>query len=210
MSSLTFYTSPMSTATVTEVVLAELGVPCEKISLDLRKGESKTPEFLKLNPNGCVPTIVHDGAVIWEAVAITLHLGETFGVEKGLFPAPGAKRAEAMKWLVWSHVTLGSAVNRFARNTTEWYPADQRNAVAGAAAKTEVEKCLAILDAGLGDREFLAGPYGITDAHIHSMADWIRHLGFDFSALKNLNAWAERCSARPAYKAVMAEQTKAM
>src|SRR6185437_3265067 len=94
--SLTFYYSPMSTAVITELVLDELAVPCERIRIDLKKGESRTPEFLRLNPNGKVPMLVHDGIPIWESVAITLYLGEIFGVAKGLYPEPGPERGEAM------------------------------------------------------------------------------------------------------------------
>src|SRR5580693_4008505 len=135
--SLVFYYSPMSTASITQLVLEELGVPCERIKLDLQKGDTKKPEFLKLNPNGKVPLIVHDGTAIWESSAINMYLGETFGVEKKLYPAPGPKRGEAMKWIAWTNVTLGDAVARFARNTMEWVPAEQRNAQAGEAALKE-------------------------------------------------------------------------
>ena len=90
--SLIFYNSPMSTASITELVLAELDVPCEKVRVDLKKGETRTPDYLLLNPNGKVPLLVHDGVSIWESAAITLYLGETFGVEKKLYPPPGTKR----------------------------------------------------------------------------------------------------------------------
>src|SRR6185295_8421062 len=81
---LTFYYSPMSTATVTHVVLEELGVPYKKINVDIRKGEARTPEFLRINPNAKVPVVTHNGTPIWESAAITMYLGETFGVDKGL------------------------------------------------------------------------------------------------------------------------------
>src|SRR5687767_14895791 len=104
--SLTFYRAPMSTASVTELVLEELAIPHEVVTLDLQKGETKKAEFMKLNPNGKVPVIVHEGVPIWESCAITIYLGETFGVERKLWPAPGPKRGEAMKWVAWSSVTL--------------------------------------------------------------------------------------------------------
>src|SRR5579863_736671 len=129
--SLIFYGAPMSTASITELVLAELGVPHERVAVDIKAGGTKKPEFMKLNPNAKVPTIVHDGTAIWESAAITMYLGETFGVEKKLYPAPGPKRGEAMKWIVWTHVTLGEAVYRYARNTQNWVPAEQQNAKAG-------------------------------------------------------------------------------
>jgi glutathione S-transferase len=95
--SLTFYYSPMSTATITDLVLEELAVPCERIRIDLKKGESRAQEFLRLNPNGKVPLLVHEGTPIWESAAITLYLGEIFGVAKGLYPEPGPERGEARR-----------------------------------------------------------------------------------------------------------------
>ena len=62
--SLTFYYSPMSTATITELVLEELAVPCERVRVDLKKKETQAAEFRRLNPNGKVPVLVHDGAAI--------------------------------------------------------------------------------------------------------------------------------------------------
>src|SRR5262249_61357871 len=96
--SLIFYYAPMSTASVTELVLEELGVPCEKVKLDIKKGDTKKPDFLKINPNGKVPVIVHDGTPIWESAAITMYIGEMFGVERKLYTAACHKRGAAMKW----------------------------------------------------------------------------------------------------------------
>ena len=104
--SLTFYYAPMSTASVTEGVLAELNISCERVKLNIQAGETRKPEFLKINPNGRVPVIVHEGTTIWESSAITMYLGETFGIKAKLYPAPGPKRGEAMKWITWSNVTL--------------------------------------------------------------------------------------------------------
>ena len=202
--SLTFYYSPMSTASLTEIVLEELGVPCEKVKLDIQKGDTKKPEFVKLNPNGKVPTIVHDGTVIWESAALTMYLGETFGVEKKLYPGPGPKRGEAMKWIVWTNVTLGDAVGRFTRNTMDWYPADQQNAAAGAAGKADIANCLRILDESLEGKQFLVGEYTLADTHLHSFTDWLRHMKMDFTPYARVNAWSERCASRPAYKKIMA------
>lgn len=201
--SLTFYYSPMSTATLTELVLEELSVPCERVKLDLKKKETHTPEFQRLNPNRKVPVLVHDGAVIWESAAITLYLGEIFGVAKGLYPEPGPERGEAMKWVVWANVTLGDAFGRLVRNTSDWVPAEQHNAKAAEAAKSEVQDCLRILDRALTGRDYLLGGYSLADTHVNSLIDWLRYMKVDFSDYGHLNAWSQRCAARPAYGRVM-------
>ena len=201
--SLTFYYSPMSTATITELVLEELSVPCERIRIDLKKGETRAPDFLRLNPNGKVPMLVHDGTSIWESAAITLYLGEIFGVAKGLYPQPGPARGDAMKWVVWSNVTLGDAFGRWLRNTSDWVPAEQHNANAAAAAQADLRSCLRILDQALGGRQYLLEGYTLADTHVNSFIDWLRHMKMDLSEYAQLNAWSERCAARPAYGRVM-------
>jgi len=205
--SLVFYYAPMSTASIITLVLEELGTPCEKVKLDIKKGETKKPEFLKLNPNGKVPVLVHDGSVIFESSAITMYLGETFGVDKKLYPGPGPKRGEAMKWIAWANVTLGEAVGRWARNTMEWAPAEHRNAAAGEAAKKDMQECLRIFDEALEGKSFLVGDYTLADTHLCSFMDWLRYMNVDFAAYKRLNAWAERCRTRPAYAKAMAVET---
>jgi glutathione S-transferase len=202
--SLTFYYAPMSTASITELILEELGVPCDRVKLDLQNGDTKKPEYLAVNPNGKVPCIVHDGTAIWESAALTIYLGETFGVERGLFPAPGPRRGEAMKWIVWTNVTLGDAVMRFTRNTMDWYPAEQKNAKAGEAARTDIAGCLRVLDQSLAGKPYLVGDYTLADAHLNSFCDWLRHMKIDFTPFANVEAWGERCRARPAFKKLMA------
>lgn len=204
--SLVFYRSPMSTALITELVLAELDVPHEAVTLDIRGGETKKAEFLKVNPNGKVPTIVHDGTTIFESAAITMYLGETFGVAKGLYPAPGPGRGEAMKWIVWTNVSLGDASARWMRNTTEYFPEEQRNAKAGEVGKADMLKLLGILDEALEGKEFLCGSYTIADTHVNSFIDWLRMMHVDLSSYKRLEAWGKRCSARPAYARVMSPE----
>jgi glutathione S-transferase len=197
--SLTFYYAPMSTAGITDLVLEELGVPCERIKVDIREGGTRKPEFLRLNPNGKVPLIVHEGTPIWESAAITMYLGEVFGVERNLYPAAGPQRGEAMKWIVWTNVTCGDAVFRFMRNTSEWTPAEQHNAKAAEAARADILNCLRIADEALAERKFLVGSYTLADAHMNSFVDWLRHMQTDLSAYGHLNAWSDRCKARPAY-----------
>ncbi|NUP06598.1 MAG: glutathione S-transferase family protein [Polyangiaceae bacterium] len=203
--SLVFYYAPMSSASPTHWVLEELGVPYEKVKIDLQSGEQKQPAFLKINPNGKVPVLVHDGTVIFESVAIAIHLGETFGVERGLFPAPGMSRAEAIKWLVWCNVSLGEAVSRLFHNTSDRIPAELRNAKAGEVAKTDIERNLRILEEALAGKSYLLGDsFSIVDAHVSAWTTYLGFFGFDLQPYPAISAWAARCSARPAAAKIQA------
>jgi glutathione S-transferase len=199
--SLIFYYSPQSSASPVHWTLEELGIPYEKVLIDLKAGEQKKPEFRKLNPNARVPLLVHEGTPIFESAAIQMYLGESFGAEKGIYPPPGPRRGEAMKWIVWTNVSLGDALGRYARNVGTWAPEDQRNAKAGAAAKTEVEGLLHIVDEALTGRDYLTGSdFTIADLHLCSWLDYVKMMGIDLTPYKNLMAWQGRCTARPAYK----------
>lgn len=197
--SLTFYYSPQSSASPVHWTLDELGVPYEKVVLDLRAGDQRKPEFLKVNPNGRVPALVHDGVAIFESAAIQMYLGELFGVDKGLYPPPGPRRGEVMKWIVWTNASLGEAMSRMGRNIGPWAPEDERNAKAGATAKADVEAMLKIVEQTLEGRDYLTGSsFTLADLHLASWMDYVRMSGLDLATYPRLSAWVARCTARPA------------
>lgn len=214
--SITFYYVPMSTSSITEAVLAELGTPCERVKLDISMGDTRKPDFLKINPNGRVPAIVHEGTPIWESSAITMYLGEVFGVESKLYPEPGPKRGEAMKWIAWSNVTLAEAGGRLSAslptssegavqsNSLDWVPPDQRSASAVEKAKADLVVCLKILDGGLEGKSFLLGDYSLVDTHLQGFVGWIGTMEVDLTPFPNVTGWLQRCSERPAIAKLMA------
>jgi glutathione S-transferase len=198
--SLVFYYSPMSSAVTVHWALEELGVPYEKVRLDLQAADQKKPEFLKVNPNGKVPALVHDGTKIFESVAILIHLGETFGVEKKLFPAPGLARAEALKWLVWCNVSLGEAISRFFHAQSPRVDAAIHNAAAADKAKADVHGLLGILENELEGKQYLVGEsFTLADLQVAGWFQYLGMLGFDLAKWPKTNAWAKRCESRPAH-----------
>lgn len=214
--SLTFYFAPMSTASITEAILAELGTPCERVHLDISAGDTRSPNFLKVNPNGRVPAIVHEGMPIWESSAITMYLGEVFGVEAKLYPAPGPKRGEAMKWIAWSNVTLVEPASRLSAmlptssegavqpNSLDWVQPEQRSEIAVEKAKADLADCLKILDGGLEGRAFLLGDYSLADTHLQGIVGWIGSMDVDLKPFSNVTGWLKRCHERPALVKLMA------
>jgi len=193
-----FYYTPMSSATRVHWALEELGVPFEKVKIDLSKGEQRKPEFLKLNPNGKVPLMVVEGQPVFESLAMLLYLGETFGVDKGLFPAPGLQRLEAFKWMAWGSVSLTEAGSRFMRNTSQRFPAEQRSGGAAEAARKELDDLLRVLDDGLSGREYLLGEFSLADCAVATTAAFIGRIGVDLAPYQNVAAYIGRCMARPA------------
>jgi glutathione S-transferase len=178
--SLIFYFAPFSTASVTDAVLAALGVAHERVQMSIEAGDTRKADFLKLNPNGRVPVIVHDGVAIWESAAIRLYLGETFGVAAGLFPAPGPKRGDAMKWVVWANMVLAEAGGRLSaaqpdgtdggmqENSRDWVPPEQRTPAMRQKAIADIAGALEILDAAFAGQDFLLGKYSLVDTHMQA------------------------------------------
>jgi glutathione S-transferase len=202
--SVVFYYSPMSSASTTHWALEELGVPFEKVKVDLKAGDQNKEAFLAVNPNGKVPAIVHDGVPVFESAAIIIHLGECFGVEKGLFPAAGPQRGEALKWVVWCNATLCEALWRYQRNTSDRIPAEERNTKAAAVAKVDVEKQLDILETSLKGKDYLvANAFSLVDAHVAGFAGYLQMVGFDVKQWPSVSAWVERCRSRPAFARAM-------
>jgi glutathione S-transferase len=205
--SLTFYYSPMSSATRIHWALEELGVPYEKVKVDLAAGEQRKPEYLALNPNGKVPMVVEDGLVLFESLAILIYLGEKYGVEKGLYPALGPERGETLKWMVWGQATLLDTAGRILRNTSERFPPEQRNARALDAARAEIVEQLGMLDRALEGKEYLVGKdFGFADLALVAYTPFLARIGVDMGPFKNIQAWMGRCMARPAMARVMTGQ----
>jgi glutathione S-transferase len=207
--SMTFYYSPMSSAVISHWALEELGVPVEKVKIDLTKGDQKRPEYVALNPNGKVPLLVVDGTPIFETIAILSFLGETYGVEKGLYPAAGVKRAEAMKWIAWAGVTLGEAVSRYQHATSERMPKELHHEPSAKKAKADVEQLVAILEGELAKSKkphLLGDTFTLADLQCAGWAGYLGMLGFDLSKYPTVNAWTQRCSQRPGFVKVMAER----
>src|SRR3989338_403315 len=79
---------------------AAMGVPIERVNIDLFKGESHTPEFLELNPHGLSPVMVDGDFVLYESSAINLYLAEKAGSD--LAGATTRERYEILQWMFWS------------------------------------------------------------------------------------------------------------
>lgn len=213
--SLKFYFAPWSSAGITEAVLNELehgqSKLAERIEVSLKKGETRTPEYLEnVNPNGLVPAIIHDGVAIWESAAITIYLGETFGVERKLYPDAGPKRGEAMKWIVWSNVSLMTQIGRYSEMIHSQNATDQTDELKqtkklnGEEAAKAMDKLFGTLDAALKGKDYLLGDtYTLADTHIWSFMGYLDMLKFDREKFANVKAWAERVKARPALKEVV-------
>ncbi|KAL9129609.1 MAG: hypothetical protein Q9217_001965, partial [Psora testacea] len=237
---ITFYHVPYSTSNATSAVLAELehnlGVPlCTRVELSIQAGDTRAASFLaNVNPNGRVPVIVHDGVPIWESAAITMYLGEMFGVDDKdknkddnssghqLYPALGPLRGEAMKWIIWTNLTIAEAGSRLAAalptghmGAVEEGSAERKaelerssgspNKEAEAkTAKEDLVRWLGILNCALEGREYLLGKeYCLADTHVWTFVRWLTFMGVALGSFGNVEGWMGKIRSRPALKEEM-------
>ena len=210
MTDLIFYHVPDSTSNVTLAVLAELNVRHELVELSIDAGETREKDFLIRNPNGRVPLVLHAGIPIWESAAITMYLGEVFGVERGLYPSLGPKRGQAMMWIVWANVVLAEAAGRLSGSLPEgspgavlpssrdWKAAEARSSGARSAATGDLARCFGVLNDAVDERPFLLDTYSLADTHLWSFIGWVSSMDFDVTHYPAVDAWRRRCGERPA------------
>ena len=168
--SITLYAAPMSSAIPVVQVLAELDVPHELVLLDLSAGEQRKPEYLALNPNGQVPTLVVDGTPMFEAVAIMQWLGDRFGVERGAWPTTDDPlRLEALSWTTWTYVTFSSTTKRMLLATSDRAPRELHSEVHAKHSRGELQDLLSILNKRLASRDHMLGKgYTLVDLIVGS------------------------------------------
>jgi glutathione S-transferase len=182
------------------MLLEELGVNYELVLVDRETNAQKSPEYLKLNPNGRVPTLIDGELVLYEAAAICLHLVDRHP-EAGLAPAVGSdKRAEFYKWLVYLTNTLQAEL------MTYFYPerliADETGATqVKAHAEARVSGMLELIEAALASHDgpyLLGARYSAVDPYLLMLARWTRMMKNPARNRRHLGGYLERLVARPA------------
>jgi len=197
-----FYAAPNSSAIPVASALTELGVPHERIDLDLSSGEQRRPEFLALNPNGKVPTLVVDGTPMFEAIAILQWLGERFGVASGHWPAADSPaRLRALSWTTWAYVTYGATVHRLFLASHPAMPDALRSEAAAERSRSELEEMLSLLEAQLAGSPYLAGAdFGMVDLIVVSVVIWSETVGVSTKNHPAVADWVARCKERPSIR----------
>jgi GST-like protein len=195
--SLVFYWHPMSSATPIACALAELGVAHDRVRIDIRNGEQRTPEYLAINPNGKVPCLVVDGTPIFEGLAIHLWLGERFGVARGLWPAADTpERLQAMSWCAWAYVTYMAVIGRLRLATADDALRDARQADA---ASSDAKRLLEVLNERLGGNAWMLGAqYSLADLVVAQVVGYGTYVGAGVDDYPAVAAWLAQVQARPA------------
>ena len=179
--------------------LEELGVTYEH--LPLTTADTKSADHLKRNPNGHIPVLEDDGAVVWESMAINLYLAEKYG-KNSLWPSEPAARAGIYKWSFFAMTEVEPHLVTLLVNRV-MAPPDQRNEKAALAAVEALKAPLNALAESLKGREYLLGKnFTIADLNVAAVMSWIPMMKLDISSTPNVQAWLQRCLGREANKKV--------
>ena len=197
------YTAATPNGWKASVTLEELGLEYNVHHIDLATGAQKDPDYIKINPNARIPTIVdrdNGEFAVFESGAIMLYLAEKTG---RLIPMDVKGRSEVIQWLMFQMGGVGPMFGqlgffyKFAGSEIE-DPRPLERYV------NETKRLMAVLEKQLNGRDWIVGDYSIADIAI---APWLRALDFyeamdvlDWDGHPNLDAYLDRFLERPAVK----------
>jgi glutathione S-transferase len=193
---LTIYGSPMSRAFRVLWMARELGLEYENIPLDPRAGDTRKPEYLKINPNGHVPAIQDGDYVLWESLAINLYLAKKHGGP--LAPNNLAEEGKALAWSMWALTELEDNVVAVVQNVL-MPPERKPDAARVAHATRALNAPLQVLDAALAHSQYLVGNrFTVVDLNVAGVAAGLAIAKFDLGPWPNVKTWLATCTGRKA------------
>jgi len=163
---------------------------------------TRSPAFLKVNPNGHVPSIEDDGLVLHESLAINLYLAKKHGGPLG--PANVAEDGEMSMWALWSATEVEPhAINVLYHRVGN--PAGPKDAKIGDAAVAALRGPFGVLDRTLAKTGFImGGRFTVADINAAEIVRYALPAPELFDAAPNVKAWLAACQARPAFKTMWA------
>ena len=176
--------------------LRQLGIPFERVEVDVMKGETRTPEFLRKNPNGRVPVLeLEGGAYLPESNAILFYLADG----TPFLPDGRWERAQVLQWMFfeqYSHepnIAVARFWIRFLGVTADKRALLEQKQQLGYAA-------LGVMEGHLTERAFfVADRYSIADTALYAYTHVAGEGGFDLGRFPAVRAWLERVRSQPGH-----------
>ncbi len=177
----------------------EMSLPFDREDVGGSFGRTKDPDYLEMNPNSRVPTIIDDGFVLWESNAIVRYLAGLHGRDT-LAPTDPKTYADADRWMDWQQTTVLPLMTPIFWGLVRTPEAERNHAVINQAIQDMVPVA-AILEKRLTGRDFLMGS-SLTMADIPVAIQIYRYLSLvdDRPSTPNMEGWFARIAARPAFK----------
>jgi glutathione S-transferase len=178
------------------LLLAQLNVPYRHRELDIMRGETRTPEFLAINPNGRIPVLgVGDGRYLTESDAILWYLAEG----TAYLPSERWARAQVLQWMFfeqYSHEPYVATPRYIVRHL----PADDPRRAELPQRLARGRAALALMDAHLQSREYFVDErYTIADIALYAYTHVAEDAGLELAPFPRLRGWLARVAAQPGY-----------
>lgn len=194
---LRLYHAPGTRSVRVRWLLEELGLPYELAPMRLGDRAMRAPEYLAVNPNGRVPTLVDGDVTIHESGAIVEYVLARHGCGRLRPPVDSPTFPAYLQWLHYAEGMLMPPVNTIVVETL-FLPEEKRNPVNVDRARRLLGRMLAAVDKALQGREFLAGEFSAADIMTGHACMAAAGNGADVSDKPDLVAYTDRLAARPA------------
>jgi glutathione S-transferase len=192
--------SPGAASMVVHAALLEAKVPHQLVLVDIEKDQNHNPDYLKLNPNGVVPTMIVDGKPMQESAAQLLLLAERHP-EAGLAPPAGdARRVDWLKWTVHLSTHLGALYRTWFYSHDiglEEHPPAVREAL-----RQKIEATFDTIEAQLDENGpyLLGSEFSSVDLQLTMYVRWSRRMPRPATTLKHVNHLANLVFARDSWQ----------
>ena len=159
--------------------------------------DSKTEEYLAVNPNGRIPALVDGDLTLFESMAINLYLIRKYA--PALYPDNEADEAVAIQWSVWAISEIEPLQMQIVIQT--FFNRDNIDQSIIDSATESLKRPLNVLNATLADRPYLLGDeFTVADLNVAGVMQLMQMVKFDFTGYHNVVDWLERCYSREALK----------
>lgn len=180
-------------------MLEELHVPYELVETDFRRGDTRKPHYLRLNPNGRIPTFQDGDTVLFESMAINLYLAMNY--ESCLWPKDPESQGRVLQWTLW-------AVNELERPLVDlvlnriFLPESERNPALIERALETLSTPFRILNEALDAQPYLLGAtFTAADLNVAIVMNYARMGDMNLKWYAHLTQWLDACLGRPALQA---------
>jgi len=194
---LQIYGNPRSRAMRCLWMLEEMGEPYQLIEKSIRTDELQSAEYLRLNPNARIPTLVDGDLVLWESMAINLYLAQKY--EGPMHSVGPTVLGLAAQWSFWAMLELEGLLLELL-NHRAVLPEFARDPSYAERDELLLRRPLGVLNNSLRGRDHLAGGnFTVADLNVASILAWGKMARLDLSAHPDVARWLDGCLARPAY-----------
>ena len=174
----------------------ELGLDYNHVATSFSE-DSKSPEYLAVNPNGRIPALVDGDLKLFESMAINQYLAKKCGSD--LIPADAQGEAKVAQWSVWGISEVEPLQMQIVIQKL-FMPEDKRDPGVIARAEKGLARPMAVLEDLLGQQNYLLGDeFSLADLNLAGVMDLFNMIKLDTSPWPNVQRWLAACYARPSY-----------